>query len=85
MSLRFILGVAVGAAAGYTVGRLLEAKANGVPPDLAFKHLTTSVADLKRSMEAAQKKLQDSVSKGRQVVAPLLQAPPDDVEAVWEN
>lgn len=39
-------------AAGYSLARVLEAQDAGVPLDLAFKHFTSPVARLRRSIEA---------------------------------
>lgn len=51
MSIRFLLGVAVGAAGGYAAGRIIEARAHGVPLDVAFKNLGTSVMELRQRID----------------------------------
>lgn len=65
MSIKFLLGLGVGAVAGYSVGRVLEARAHGVPLDLAFSNLGTSMMDLKKQLDAAgakAKSLWDNVT-----------------------
>jgi hypothetical protein len=56
MSIKFLLGVGVGALAGYSAGRILEARAHGVPLDVAFTNLGTSMMDLKKQLDAAAAK-----------------------------
>lgn len=46
MSIRFLAGLACGLGAGYCVGRIMEARAHGVPLDEAFKRTLTPIHTL---------------------------------------
>jgi hypothetical protein len=85
MSLRFMLGVAVGAAGGYAVGRVMEARAHGVPLDLAFKHLGVSVMELRKRVLAANQAAADALRGVRRrapVAAPQME---DIIDAEWQD
>lgn len=57
MSIKFLFGLALGAAGGYSVGRIMEARAHGVPLDVAFSNLTTSIKDLSQKLLEEKNKL----------------------------
>lgn len=65
MSLRFMLGVAVGAVGGYAVGRVIEARAHGVPLDVAFSRLGVSVMELRKSLTDAKDAASRAVGRVR--------------------
>ena len=65
MSPRFWIGAAGGAMAGYCVGRLLEARANGVPLDLAFKRLLEPVAKLRTQIEQQAREQLERVARSQ--------------------
>jgi hypothetical protein len=48
--LRMIVAFAAGAAAGFAVGRALEARANGVPLGLAFQKWDWPIVNVKLDM-----------------------------------
>lgn len=80
MSLRFMFGVAVGAVGGYAVGRVMEARAHGVPLDLAFKNLGVSVMELRKRLQAAQQTVSSGARRARAAVAPSFEGDVIDAE-----
>lgn len=81
MSLRFWLSVAGAAAGGFSAGRAIEARAAGVPLDLAFKHLGTPIAVLKASM----KQLPMDVTPIAQAARSLGSVQPEDATVLAER
>lgn len=53
MSVRFMMGVAIGAVGGYAVGRAIEARAHGVPLNVAFSRVGVSIMELSRQLHRA--------------------------------
>lgn len=69
MSVRFWVGVVAGVAGGYAVGRILEAKAQGVPLRVAFAQLGVSVASLRQGAGPASDTVERGAKRVRKVVA----------------